>query len=293
MGKIAPEERKKFLLLLLLIVVAIGVFGYRLCSGSMTDRTLETAALRFLEAGDAGDFDLCRQLTGLDGQRFAVFRANRSSLGALKSRTLVSRSPLRFNQRTGWLFFFDGNFENGVVREEIAVLTEPGKEPDVYSVRYEYARLPRPVSRSHYSGSGSAAIRAQVERCAEAYDRREWKYFEAIARRETGNERRGAGQGLEKFRKRFGDPVARSLMQETRYQETLPGCLHLGILRVTNRTSYKVKNVTWVAEEFVWLVLNRMDDQPRWEVYAFEPGKPQRLTPPPPKKKKRPAEKNT
>ena len=82
-------------------------------------------------------------------------------------------------------------------------------------------------------------------------------------------------------------------MQETRYQETLPGCLHLGILRVTNRTSYKVKNVTWVAEEFVWLVLNRLYDQPRWEVYAFEPGKPQRLTPPPPKNKKRPAEKKT
>ena len=226
MWKIAPEERKKFLLLLLLIAVAIGIFGYRLFSGGMADRTLEAAALRFLEAGDAGDFELCRKLTGLDGQRFAVFRANRSSLGALKERTLVSRSPLRFNQRTGWLFFFNGNFENGAVREEIAVLTEPGKEPDVYSVRYEYARLPRPVSRVHYSGSAAAAVRAQVERCAEAYDHREWKYFEAIARRETGNERRGAGRGLENFRKRFGDPVARSLMQEVRYQETLPGCLH-------------------------------------------------------------------
>ncbi len=277
MDRSTPLWRQRWFWLLLLLL-AVGAWAvWHWLGGSASDRTLEKTALSFLGSADAGDFESCRKQTGIEDRRFAMFKANRESLGALKERRLVRREPLRFNNRTGWLFYFSSQFENARIREIIAVLTEADKPVEIFSVRYEYERLPRPTPTAHYSGLDAAAVRQQAQRAALAYDRGEWKFFEAIGRRDVGYERRGAGKALAKVQEKFGKVINRSTAAELRYVESLPGCINLSVIRVLNRTSYQVKNQVFTADEYVYLVLDRAAEKPEWAVYGFTPGTPRRI----------------
>ena len=120
-------------------------------------------------------------------------------------------------------------------------------------------------------------------RTAQAFDKGEWKYFEALGRREIGYERRGAGRPLMQFQKRFGAAVSRAPMLSVRFQRALPGCVHLSLMQVVNRTGYRVKNVSFDCEETVYFVLDMTAVKPEWQVYAFTPGSPRRVTPLPKK----------
>ncbi len=274
-----PFWRQRTFYMILLFLAIIGYGAYRfLWSGPPSDKALQQMALSFLESGDRGEFEECRKMTSIPEARLLMFRENRKSLGELKSRQLRRQEPLRFNTRTGFIYFFSSKFENANVREVIAVLGEPDKPLDIFSVRYEYERLPRPNSSQHYNGLDAAAVRRQAARASQAFDRCEWKYFEAISRRDTGHERRNAGAPLKAFQEKFGKPVNRSSALEMRYVESLPGCVNLSIIRVLNQTSYKVKEVVHTAEEYVYLVRDRAAEKPEWTVYAFTPGTPKKIT---------------
>jgi hypothetical protein len=274
-----PFWRKRIFQLVVVLLAVIGYGTYRLIwTGPPSDAALQKAATTFLEAGDRGEFEVCRKMTAIPEERLAMYRENRKSLGELKSRDLRRQDPLRFNTKTGFIYFYSSKFENANIREVIAVLGEPEKPLDIFSVRYEYERLPRPESSQHYNGIDGAFVRQQAARAAQAYDRGEWKYFEAIARRDTGHERRNAGAALKAFQDKFGKPINRTSALEMRYTESLPGCVNLAIIRVLNQTSYKVKDVVYLADEYVYLVLDRAAEKPEWAVYAFNPGMPRKIT---------------
>ena len=81
------------------------------------------------------------------------------------------------------------------------------------------------------------------------------------------------------FQKRFGVAVSRAPMLSVRFQRALPGCVHLSLMQVVNRTGYRVKNVSFDCEETVCFVLDMTAVKPEWQVYAFTPGSPRRVTP--------------
>ncbi len=274
-----PFWRKRIFQLVLLLLAVIAYGTYRLFwTGPPTDAALQKAATTFLEAGDRGDFDACRKMTAIPEERFAMYRENRKSLGELKSRDLRRQDPLRFNTKTGFIYFYSSKFANANIREVIAVLGEPEKPLDIFSVRYEYERLPRPESSQHYNGLEGAFIRQQAARAAQAYDRREWKYFESISRRDTGYERRNAGAALRAFMDKFGRSINRTPALEMRYTESLPGCVNLSIVRVLNQTSYKMNDAVYLSDEYVYLVRDSSAEKPEWAVYAFNPGIPKKIT---------------
>lgn len=265
-------------LLLALIIFAV----YSLRTENASERQLRVAALAFLEAADAGNFAVCRGQTKLEDDRFRFFIENRKALGKASERTLARQEPLRFNERTGYLYTFQTKFDDIPLRESVAVLAGPDGATDIFSARFHYPRLPRPLPHTHYNGPEREEIRAQTLAGVQAFDQGNWKYFQSIARHETGSARADNAAPLIRFKERFGNPVNRSPLQEIRHQDGLPGCSNLQIVCVVNRTSYKMKETILLSEEIVYLVRDAMMPHPTWEVYAFDPGKPRKITVPRP-----------
>ena len=281
-----PFWRRRIVWLVGVLVLSLIYVLFRSCRDVTGEARLRECALEFLEAADAGDYENCRKAGTMKDRDLHVFRLNRESLGKLVKRTPGRVTPLRFGEKQGYLFAFVSDFEEGTgLQENIAVLAHPEKrEMEIFSAHYKYQRLIRPELKESYPGRIPPDVRAKVLRTAQAFDKKEWKYFEALGRREVGYERRGAGRPLMQFQKRFGVAVSRAPMLSVRYQQTLPGCVHLALMQVVNRTGYRVKNVSYDCDETVHFMLDRTAVKPEWQVYAFSPGTPRRITPLPQKK---------
>ena len=283
-----PFWRRRIVWLAAILLAVITVVVVRSCRDVTGDAFLRKRAAAFLEAGDRGDFEACRKAGTLEERQMRVYRLNRQSLGKLVRREPSRTTPLKFGKKEGYLFTFLSDFaEASGIEERVAVLAEPeSRQVEIFSVGYHYRRIPRPELKDSYPGSIPADVRTKVLRTAQAFDNGEWKYFEAICRREIGYERRGAGVPLAKFQQRFGKAVSRAPMYQVRFQRSLPGSVHLSLMRVTNRTGYRVKNVSYDCDETVFMVMDVTAERPDWQVYAFSPGQPKRITPLPKTKPK-------
>lgn len=281
-----PFWRRRIVWLCGFLVLALLLVLFRSCRDVTGEAKLREYAMQFLEAADAGDYEACRKVGTMAERDWNVFRLNRQSLGKLLKRTPGRVTPLKFGMREGYLFAFISDFEEASgLQENIAVLANPeSRTMEIFSAHYKYRHLPRPELKDSYPGRIPSDVRSKTLRAAQAFDRKEWKYFEAIARREIGYERRGAGRPLMQFQKRFGVAVSRSSMLSVRFQRALPGCVHFSLMQVVNRTGYLVKNVSYDCEETVYFVLDMTAVKPEWQVYAFSPGSPRRVTPLPKKK---------
>lgn len=281
-----PFWRRRIVWLCGILILAAGWMVFRGCRAVTGEEYLREFACSFLEAGDRGDFETCRRVGTMAEKDLHVFRLNRQSLGRLVKRTPGRITPLKFGQKEGYLFSFTSDFaEAAGLQENIAVLANPeSREVEIFSAHYKYRRLIRPAGTESYPGRIPADIRTKTLRTAQAFDQGEWKYFEALGRRELGYERRGAGKPLMQFQKRFGTAVSRAPMLSVRVQRSLPGCVHLSVMQVVNRTGYRVKNISYDCDETVYFVLDMTAAKPEWQVYAFHPGTPKRITPLPKKK---------
>ena len=280
-----PFWQRRIVWLCGVLVLALALVVFRSCRDVTGEAKLRQYAMNFLESADAGDYETCRKVGTMAERDWNVFRLNRQSLGKLKMRTPGRVTPLKFGTREGYLFAFVSDFEEAAgLQENIAVLANPeSRSVEIFSAHYKYRHLPRPELKDSYPGRIPSDIRAKTLRTAQAFDKGEWKYFEAIGRREIGYERRGAGRPLMQFQKRFGTAVSRAPMLSVRFQRALPGCVHLSLMQVVNRTGYRVKNVSFDCEETVYFVLDMTAVKPEWQVYAFTPGSPRRVTPLPKK----------
>ena len=286
-----PFWRRRIVWLCGILLLAAGFVVFRSCRDVTGEARLREFALAFLEAGDLGDFQKCRSVGTMAEKDLHVFRLNRQSLGKLVKRTPGRVTPLKFGEKEGFLFAFISDFEAGTgLQENIAVLAEPSRRTvEIFSAHYKYRRLIRPETTESYPGRIPADIRVKTLRTAQAFDKQEWKYFEALGRRGLGYERRGAGRPLMQFQKKYGVAVSRAPMLSVRVQRSLPGCVHLSVMQVVNRTGYTVKNIFYDCDETVYFVLDVTAPKPEWQVYAFHPGTPRRITPLP---KKKPVVKN-
>lgn len=285
-----PFWRRRIVWLAAALVAVLTVVTVRSCRDVTGETFLRKRAEAFLTAGDREDFEACRKAGTLEEKQLRIYRLNRQSLGKLVNRSAARATPLKFGAKEGYLFTFVSRFaEADGIEERVAVLVEPeSRKVEIFSVNYHYRRMPRPELKDSYPGTIPADVRAKTLRTGQAFDHGEWKYFEALGRREIGYERRGAGAPLARFQQRFGKATSRAPMMSVRFQRSLPGCVHLSLMRVTNRTGYRVKNISYDCEETVFFMLDMTAQHPEWQVYAFSPGQPKRITPLP---KKRPAAK--
>ena len=286
-----PLWRRRIVWLAAVLLAVLTAAVVRGCRDVTGESFLRGRAQNFLEAGDREDFEACRKAGTLAERQLRVYRLNRQSLGKLVKRSPYRCAALKFGKKEGYLFTFVSDFaEASGIEERVAVLAEPeSRQVEIFSVSYRYRTLPRPELPDSYPGAIPADVRAKVLRTGQAFDSGEWKYFEALGRREIGYERRSAGAPLARFQKRFGKPVSRAPMYQVRFRRSLPGCVHLSLLRVVNRTGYREKNVSYDCDETVFFVLDMTADRPEWQVYAFDPGRPKRITPLPKVKPKAPS----
>jgi len=183
-----PFWRRRIVWLAAALVAVLTVVTVRNCRDVTGETFLRKRAEAFLTAGDREDFEACRKAGTLEEKQLRIYRLNRQSLGKLVSRSAARATPLKFGAKEGYLFTFVSRFaEADGIEERVAVLVEPeSRKVEIFSVNYHYRRMPRPELKDSYPGTIPADVRAKTLRTGQAFDHGEWKYFEALGRREIG-----------------------------------------------------------------------------------------------------------
>lgn len=226
-------------------------------------------AAKWLRMADDKDFEECRESAAPNADKwFALFQANRNSLGKTIFRRLKSKSA---DKNGVYKIVFNSSFKNArKIYETIWI----SKDAKVWQVKYNYLRMPSPTWRSKDFGLSreNTEVRNVASRTITALKTLDVEFFDQIMlRSEKFRFGKKVVKRLKKQRKKTGDPYKYQTAKRIRYTRSFPGMTQISGARTGITCFYRMKGKPYRQNITLILYNDSSSKNPRWEIHRFFP----------------------